>query len=160
MLSISRMRVSGVFNLKNYIQEVLKSLHPELKKKPCLINVNCPEELEITTYPGTISQIISNLIMNSIKHGFKNRDSGTISIDCKRKGNHILMNYTDNGQGIKEESAGKLFEPFYTTARGEGGTGLGLHIVYNLINQKLKGNIAINTQMESGLGFLIDFPIE
>ena len=148
------------FILKSYIQEVIKSLHPELKKKPCLIDVNCPEELEITTYPGTISQIISNLIMNSIKHGFKNRDSGTISIDCKRKGNHILMNYSDNGQGINEESAGKLFEPFYTTARGEGGTGLGLHIVYNLVNQKLKGNITINTQMESGLGFLIDFPIE
>lgn len=145
--------------LKDYIQELIKSLHPELKKKPCMITVNCPEELEITTYPGSISQILSNLVINSLKHGFKNRESGTINIDCREENKNLLLSYQDNGQGINEEDAGKLFEPFYTTARSEGGTGLGLHIVYNLIKQKLNGNISINTQMECGLGFLIDFPI-
>lgn len=145
--------------LKDYIQEVIKSLHPELKKKPCMIDVSCPEELEITTYPGTISQIISNLIINSLKHGFKNRESGAINIECRKDNNHLILSYQDDGQGINEEAAGKLFEPFYTTARSEGGTGLGLHIVYNLITQKLKGNIIINTLTESGLGFLIDLPI-
>ena len=148
------------FLLKEYIQEIIKSLHPELKKKPCLIDILCPEELEITTYPGAISQILSNLVMNSMKHGFKNRDSGAISISCRKENNRICIDYQDNGEGISKETAEKIFEPFFTTARGDGGTGLGLHIVYNLVTQKLKGRISINTQQTEGLGFLIDFPVE
>ncbi len=148
------------FLLKQYLQEIIKSLHPELKKKPCLIEIDCPDDLMITTYPGTISQIFSNLIMNSLKHGFKNRDSGKISIVSYREADDIIIKYRDNGQGIPEELSGKIFEPFYTTARSEGGTGLGLHIVYNIITQKLRGNISVETTPEEGLSFHMEFPVE
>ena len=146
--------------LKEYLQEIVKSLHPELKKKPCLIEIDCPEELQVTTYPGTISQIFSNLIMNSLKHGFKNRESGTIHIICFTEDTRLIVKYHDNGQGISEEITEKIFEPFYTTARSEGGTGLGLHIVYNIITQKLKGRISVETQLEGGLSFLMEFPLD
>ncbi len=146
--------------LKNYLHEIVKSLHPELKKKPCLIEIDCPAELQITTYPGTISQVFSNLIMNSIKHGFKNRESGAITITCHKEKQRLHILYEDNGQGITEEVADKIFEPFYTTARSEGGTGLGMHIVYNIITQKLKGKISVDPHQDGGLAFLIELPAE
>ena len=95
--------------------------------------------------------------MNSLKHGFKNRDSGTIGIHSYREENRIIIKYRDNGQGIPEELTGKIFEPFYTTARSEGGTGLGLHIVYNIITQKLKGKISVETIPDEGLALIWNF---
>jgi len=147
------------FTVKKYITEIITSLHPELKKKPCRLEVICPDDLTIISYPGAFSQILSNLILNSLFHGFRNRDSGTITINCRQEGELMILDYQDNGQGVDESVESKLFEPFFTTARARGGTGLGLHIVYNLVTQKLKGRIEARNLKQAGLGFAIEIPV-
>ena len=98
--------------------------------------------LEIDSYPGDIWQIVTNFIMNSLLHAFPDPDKGgSIIIEAGRDGDDVVIRYSDNGVGISEENIGKIFNPFFTTKRGNGGSGLGLNIVYNLVTQKFGGRI-------------------
>jgi signal transduction histidine kinase len=117
--------------------------------------------VELTSFPGAISQIIINLIMNSLTHGFSDSKSGKIQIvvsDILEEYDEVLLIYSDNGKGIEEKNLSKIFDPFYTSNRGGGNTGLGMHITYNLIVQKLKGAIAINSLPTVGAEFYIRLP--
>ena len=147
-----------VFNLKTYINEILLSLRPKLKKTSHKINVSCDEDIEINSFPGAFSQILNNLIMNSLFHGFKGMENGSIDIDIKRENDSIRFVYRDNGAGMPEEKCGKIFDPFYTTMRGQGGTGLGMSIVFNLVTQTLAGSIECTSSEEKGMEVLIQFP--
>jgi signal transduction histidine kinase len=144
-------------NLYNYINDIVLSLRPTLKRSPVDIEVKCPHELNIDVNAGAVSQIISNLILNSIKHGFELDQPGKILIECYEKKNVIFIKYLDNGIGVDEEALKVLFEPFYTTKRGEGGSGLGTQLVYNLVTSVLKGKITVQSQLGKGLGYLIKF---
>ncbi len=146
------------FCLMEYLNEVLLSLNPKLKKLKHEIKLNCPKDLKILNFPGAISQIISNLIFNSTLHAFEEKQKGMMTIDIKEKNETININYHDNGVGIKKEVINKIFDPFYTTKRGQGGTGLGLHIVYNLVKHKLKGNIHCISETGTGTTFKIEIP--
>lgn len=147
-----------VFNLKTYINEILLSLRPKLKKTSHEINVSCDEDIEINSFPGAFSQILNNLIMNSLFHGFKGMENGSIDIDIKRENDSIRFVYRDNGAGMPEEKCSKIFDPFYTTMRGQGGTGLGMSIVFNLVTQTLAGSIECTSSEEKGMEVLIQFP--
>ncbi|MCP4074557.1 MAG: HAMP domain-containing histidine kinase [Gammaproteobacteria bacterium] len=147
-----------LFSVKSYIEEVLITLQPRLKKTPHQIVVSGDSSIEIDSYPGSFSQIITNLIMNSVIHAYDENDAGHISIVVSRRDENICLVYTDDGKGVDRDSLAKIFDPFYTTKRGFGGTGLGMHIVYNLITQKLKGTIICESQVGQGVSLTITVP--
>jgi len=144
--------------LNDYINEIIQSLKPSFKQKEYQINVSCPADLVVTCPPGAIAQIVTNMIVNSITHGFEGRITGTITLEVKEEGNMVSLYYSDNGKGLSEEELSKLFDAFYTTKRGKGGSGLGTHIMYNLVTQSLNGQIEAQSAIDEGLEYFIRFP--
>jgi signal transduction histidine kinase len=145
-------------DLAAYLQEIMSSLHPTLKRTQHQVEIYCPEGLVIETYPGAIYQIVVNLVMNSLVHGFPDRNDGYIEINARRQGDNIQLTYQDNGVGMSAETRKKIFEPFFTTRRGEGGSGLGMHIVWNLATQMLQGSISCESSPGNGAVFELRFP--
>ncbi|HEY9061057.1 MAG TPA: substrate-binding domain-containing protein [Pseudobacteroides sp.] len=146
------------FVIKDYISEVLLSLNPKIKKTKHKIIINCDENIKIYTSPGGLSQIITNLIVNSLVHAFEENDEGTMIINVSRKNSEIIIEYSDNGRGINENDIKKIYDPFFTTKRGNGGTGLGLNIVYNIITNEYKGSIKCKSTPGIGTSFTIRIP--
>jgi PAS domain S-box-containing protein len=145
---------------KEYLDEIILSLRPSLKRSGHMIQVSCPADLTVQTFPGALAQIVTNLVMNSLAHAFEDRaDGGTMRIEIQEQKGMLSLRYSDDGKGIEPEYMTKIFEPFYTTKRGRGGSGLGMSIIYNLVTQKLRGQIACTS--EPGRGFQCDirFPI-
>jgi PAS domain S-box-containing protein len=146
------------FDIKEYIDKVLLSLRPKYKRTPYTIEVQCPEGLEVFSYPGALSQIITNLVMNSLLHAFDGAAQGKMTVDVSAAGGGCVMRFADNGKGIPPEHLKKIYDPFFTTKRGHGGTGLGLHVVFNLVTRTLGGRIECASQMGRGTVFTISFP--
>lgn len=146
------------YNLKSYTQNILQSLGPRFKGTSYSMNLHCDEQIMVDSYPGALSQIITNLVINSLIHGFENRDKGEITLRMWETQAHIHIEFTDNGKGMDQSTVRKVFDPFFTTKRAAGGTGLGLHIVYNIVTGKLKGNISCMSFPGEGATFLIRFP--
>lgn len=147
------------FGLRKLLDDVLLSLQPELKKCPCTVTVQCPEAIEPDSYPGALTQIITNLIQNSMLHGFAGRSAGEIRIEAALHAGQVRLAYTDTGAGMRPEQLPRIFEPFFTTKRGQGGSGLGLYIVYNLVTQRLRGTITCESRPEQGTTFYLEFPV-
>ena len=147
------------FNLKDTIDGVILSLRHEYKQQEHRLTNNCPDTIMLTSYPGAFSQVFTNLIMNSIQHAFGERHNGKIQFDCGEKDGKVEIIYTDDGKGISEEIIGKIYEPFFTTRRQQGNSGLGMHIVFNIVTQKLKGTIQCENKPEGGIKFTIKIPI-
>ncbi|WP_240222956.1 ATP-binding protein [Rheinheimera hassiensis] len=147
------------FNMLQLINEVLLSLRPNLKKTQHQMIVDCPAELELDSKPGPINQILINLIMNSLIHAFEHIEQGEMHISVKTKDNRCFLEYSDNGAGVPESIKKRIFDPFVTTKRGEGGSGLGLHLVYNLVTQALNGKIQLESTLGAGIQIQIDFPV-
>lgn len=146
------------FKLKAYIQEVLVSLQPNLKKTKHRVEVHGSEHIELYTDPGTISQLMTNFIMNSLIHAFPDVEEGKIEIHVLEYNGKLTLRYSDNGKGMPPEVVSQIFEPFFTTNRSGGGTGLGMHIVYNLVVQSLGGTIACESKLGQGTVFTIEIP--
>lgn len=147
-----------VFELRNCINIIIKSLQPLLKQHTLTCHFSSEEPIHLNSYPGAVAQIITNLVTNSIHHGFSDLQKGEINIFIAAQDELVKLSYSDNGSGIAEKIEDKIFEPFFTTARKTGGSGLGLSIVYNLVTQQLKGKINIESQPEAGVTFTITFP--
>ncbi len=147
-----------VIRLQEYLTEVVNSLSPALKKTKLKLQINCLTDLSVDTYPGIVFQIVANLVMNSIMHGFEPQEEGHITLTVTDTDTEIIMDYADTGKGIPEQLHKKIFEPFFTTARNKGGIGLGLNIIYNKIVQTLKGNIICQNKATKGANFIITFP--
>jgi signal transduction histidine kinase len=147
------------FSMKEYIQEVLISLQPNLKKSKHQVTVHGQENIVVYTDPGAVSQIITNLIMNSLIHAFDDHDEGHISITITKQAAALTIHYSDDGKGMPSEIVSQIFNPFFTTNRGGGGTGLGMHIVYNLVTQSLDGTIECESTEGAGTIFRIQIPI-
>ncbi|AXV66085.1 MULTISPECIES: sensor histidine kinase [Pseudoalteromonas] len=145
-------------NFKEYLGEVIRSLHPKLKKTSHHINLDCPEDLTLNLPAGAISQIFTNLIMNSLIHGFEGIESGIIEIVIKEEDDEVIIDFKDNGNGVTQEQLEKLFDPFFTTKRDQGGSGLGTHITFNLVKQTLSGDIEVTSEPGQGLHYHISFP--
>ncbi|NEO78861.1 MAG: GAF domain-containing protein [Moorea sp. SIO4G3] len=146
-------------NVKEYLEEVLISLEPQLKQTSHRLTIDGDETVTIETYPGAISQVITNLVMNSISHGYQPKQNGQLHLQVDRVDEQLMITYHDDGCGIAQDHLGQIFEPFFTTARARGGSGLGLHIVYNLVTQKLLGQIEVKSQIGKGTEFIITLPI-
>jgi len=148
-----------LFSVISYIEEVLLTLHPRLKKTRHYIEVTGERGIEIDSYPGSFSQIVTNLIMNSVIHAFDEEEAGRITIHIEKNDEQVIIIYTDDGIGVDGENLAKIFDPFFTTKRGFGGTGLGMHIVYNLVTQQLKGLIKCESNLGEGVKFTITVPV-
>lgn len=148
------------FELKDNIDSVILSLLHEYKRMPVSIENKVPEQVYLNTYPGALSQIMTNLIINSLHHGLKEATDGFISIEAQVRPDWIVLTYKDNGKGISEENLKKMYDPFFTTNRHNGNSGLGMHIVLSLVTQKLKGNIRCESSLGQGVTFTIEFPRE
>jgi len=149
-----------IFNLKLYLEEIVYSLNYMIKKTNLNIRIACSDSIELNSYPGAYSQIFTNLIINSIRHAFEKTEEGHILIKVKQKDKDNLdITYTDNGKGISEKNLPKIFDPFFTTNREEGGTGLGLNIVYNVVTSNLNGSIDCQSVEKEGVTFNIMLPI-
>lgn len=145
-------------NVRDYIGETLTSLSPSLKKAAATVTVEGPGDLVVSTYPGALAQILTNLVLNSLIHGFDNGAAGQIRIALNTRNAQVVLSYADNGKGIPPELRSKVFEPFFTTRRNEGGSGLGLHILYNLVTRTLGGSVRVDEPLGGGVRFVIEFP--
>ncbi|MBP9943445.1 MAG: HAMP domain-containing protein [Desulfomicrobium sp.] len=148
------------FNVREYIGQVLLSLRPKLKKTQHRVEVECDEDLVIESYPGALSQILTNFIVNSLTHAFGEGQAGLIRIAVVRNDGTLSLTYSDDGCGIAPEVQDRIFEPFYTTARAKGSTGLGLHIVFNIVTGTLGGTITCCSAPGQGTTFQVRMPVE
>lgn len=150
------------FNLNEYLHEILVSLNPKMRQMGIKTRVICPENIEVDGFPGSFSQIITNLVMNSLIHAFDNNpENGEIIINVSENvPGQLTLIYSDNGKGIPEANRAKIFDPFFTTKRGQGGSGLGLHIVHNLVVSGLKGKLSLDMAYFPGASFILNFPVK
>ncbi len=150
------------FFMAAYLDEILVSLQPKLKGKQITIQIDCPDKLRILSHPGALSQIVTNFVVNSINHGFEQNTEGRITITVKHdaENNMLSFEYADDGRGMEAAELEKLFDPFYTTKRGQGGSGLGAHIVYNLVTGILNGQIRASSELGDGLHYHLRFPAQ
>ena len=146
------------FDLRAYLEEILLSLHPKIKNKNISVKLACEPGVRVNNYPGALSQIITNMLMNSIHHGFEGREQGVVNIGARIWQDQVELDFTDDGIGMDETALSKLFEPFYTTKRGQGGSGLGAHIVYNLVTSVLSGTVKASSGPGQGLHYHLRFP--
>ncbi len=146
-------------NVRDYLNSIRESMLPETKKAGVSVTLDCSGDDVFTTYPGAISQIITNLIQNAIIHGLSARGEGAIEINADfDKSRNLKLRFADNGVGVPEEKLKQILEPFYTTRRGTGGSGLGLNIVHNIVVHKLGGKLSISSPKGSGLVFDFTLP--
>jgi len=144
--------------LRQYLDEVLLSLRPRLKKVAHRVHLECPADVRVFTEPGSIAQVLTNLVMNSLAHAYEPGEAGTIRIRVDTEEHGIRLVYSDDGMGIAEEALKNIFDPFFTTKRGRGGSGLGLHIVYNIVTNSLSGTIRCTSEPGRGTSFEIRIP--
>ena len=148
-----------IFNLSEATDQIIASLRPALKKASITLSVEVPESLVIDGYPGAYGQILTNLFLNAANHAFPDRRSGAIAISAKPRGSDdVEIIFSDNGVGMTPDVQRQAFDPFFTTRRNEGGTGLGLHIVYNLVTQQLGGRMMLDSRLGQGTTFRIIMP--
>jgi signal transduction histidine kinase len=148
------------FELKQTINEILSNLGPNFKHSQVDLRQEVDDGINMDGYPGALGQVLTNLVVNSLIHGFSENESGTITVKAALSGRSqvVELRVHDNGRGIPADMQGRVFDPFFTTRRNQGGTGLGLHIVHNLVHNTLGGTIAMESHIGAGTTFLIRIP--
>ncbi|MBF0447525.1 MAG: GAF domain-containing sensor histidine kinase [Magnetococcales bacterium] len=142
-----------VFDMKIYLDEVMSSLKPKFKRTGHRVTIECPEKLMVKSFPSVIAQIVTNLVFNSLIHGFETVKNGQITLLVTDHEERIAFEYSDNGIGMSAEQLNQIYNPFFTTKRNQGGSGLGMHIVYNLVTQTLDGTIRCQSRPGEGCRF-------
>lgn len=147
------------FNVKVTLVEVLSTLSPTIKKTPHTVHLNIEPHIVIDSFPGPLGQVITNLINNSLIHGFDGKEQGNIWIEAYSRGHTIQLTYRDDGKGIPKEIQSRVFEPFFTTRMGQGGSGLGMHIVHNIVTGILKGHLTLESDAYQGVKITMELPL-
>lgn len=151
------------FKLDEVVKETVLTMGASIRKKSCEVNIEIEPDIQMDGYPGTLGQVITNLINNALIHAFDQRDQGLITIVA-----HLIENtlpasleliISDDGVGISNANLGRIFDPFFTTKLGQGGSGLGLNIAYNLVTDVLGGQIQVESKVDEGTRFLIQLPL-
>ena len=147
------------FQLQDYLHEIITSLRPKFKRTQIEVHVDCEPDLLMDSFPGALSQVITNLLVNAVTHAFDEGQPGKVEIIAHRLSEGMVgLTVSDNGHGIPPENMSKIFQPFFTTRRSKGGSGLGLHIVYNIVRQRLGGRIEVESTVGQGTRFSITMP--
>jgi signal transduction histidine kinase len=149
------------FDLGELTQQIIASLRPGLKKTDLALESTIEPGIVLDSYAGAYGQVLTNLVLNAANHAFPSGRPGTVRIQAARSGpQHVEISFSDDGSGMPEDVRRRAFEPFFTTRRDQGGTGLGLHIVYNLVTRRLGGRIALTSAGGRGTTFRITIPLE
>jgi signal transduction histidine kinase len=149
------------FEVKRAIFDVINTLQNHFKQTAIEFQVDCPSDLAVYSMAGALEQILTNLMMNSLIHGFsEGKDSGSINIMARLDKELLHFEYSDTGKGIASENLKKIFEPFFTTHRAHGGSGIGLYICYNVVTSQLNGTITCDSTLSNGVRFVIEFPVQ
>lgn len=148
------------FSLSEHLNAMILSLYHEYRNKRVTINNLLKEDMIIYGQPSHYTQIMTNLLMNSLIHGYREDDELLITIEGEISDKQLQLIYKDTGKGIPQENMPKIFEPFFTTARHRGGTGLGLSLIYNIVSERLGGSIHCNSTAVEGTQFIIKIPLE
>jgi len=150
-----------VFDLAQLNRDILAALHNPFKRTSIALNLDCPEHLRVNGRPGLIEQVLTNLLLNSLTHGFEDgRRAGSIHIQWRTAPGRLCLSFSDDGQGMTEEARRQVFEPFFTTRRDQGGSGLGLYICHTIIHARLHGSIVCQSAPGQGTRFTLEFPAE
>lgn len=148
------------FEVRSWLLEVMSTLGPLLRRKGHEVRVACESGIMLDTYPGALAQVISNLALNAVIHGYPDGRSGVLDLTVSRAGeDRLCIVFADDGIGVAPENLPKVFDPFFTTRRDKGSTGLGLHIVFNLVAASLQGQIALSSDVGAGARFVITLPL-
>lgn len=149
-----------VFNLSLTINEILITLEPMYRRTRHQLLLELDQQVEMDSYPGALAQILTNLVNNAILHAFEHKDEGTITIRSRRLDEqNVELLFSDDGCGIPEENLSKIFDPFFTTKLGSGGSGLGMHILYNLVNDVLGGKVEVKSTVNLGTEVILTLPL-
>jgi signal transduction histidine kinase len=149
------------FDMQTWLNELLTSLGPMIKRTGHRVSVECRPGLTVDTYPGALAQVLTNLIVNAAAHAYDEGQSGRVSIVvAEPRPGRVRIEFGDDGSGIAPENLSRVFDPFFTTGRSRGNTGLGLHIVYNLVTRTLNGRIDVESRLGEGTRFIIDLPAQ
>lgn len=149
------------FELRATMEEIVATLSPTLKKTPFRLELDIASGILLNSYPGALGQILTNLVNNAVFHAFADRHHGLISISASRiEQDTVRLIFADDGRGMSPETLKCIFDPFFTTRLGQGGSGLGMNIVHNLVCGLLKGNITAESSPDQGTCFTIDLPLE
>ncbi|KMO17856.1 sensor histidine kinase [Methylobacterium platani] len=146
------------FPLREWLGELLRSLGPLLRRGGHRLDLEAPEEFEVDTHPGALAQVITNLVKNAVVHAFADGAAGRIAVAAIRDGPWVRLEVRDDGRGIAAADRERIFDPFFTTARHAGSSGLGMHIVYNLVTGQLQGRIAVESGPGRGTVVRVEFP--
>jgi signal transduction histidine kinase len=147
------------FDMDEWLRDLMTSLSPVIRKAKHEILVECPPGIAIDSYPGALGQVLTNLLVNAVTHAYRDGESGRITVRVTEpRDDTVRILFGDDGKGIPPEHIGKVFDPFFTTGRSGGSTGLGLHIVYNLVTSRLQGHIRLDSRLGAGTRFTIDIP--
>ncbi len=147
------------FDLRETVEEVIATLRPRYKHTAHKIEIRIRPGILMDSYPGPLGQVVTNLVTNSLVHAFADGDLGHITLTARqREDGRIDILYRDDGSGIPPELRNQVFEPFFTTRQGQGGTGLGLHVVYNIVTNVLGGHISLAPQPDAGTAFALELP--
>lgn len=147
------------FDLAEYVADVCASLSPETDRTPHQLAISGEPGIVCDGFPGALSQVVTNLLINALRHGFPDGRAGRIEIAVGREGDDAWLRCTDNGVGIGADMRARIFEPFYTTARDRGGSGLGLYVVRNIVTSTLGGRIEVSALPGGGTQFDVTFPL-
>lgn len=158
MAVLNKPQTSVRFGLKALFDNVILSFGERLPRDRITVRIACDPDLEIESYLSDWASILTNLIDNSIKHGFRDRTQGVIEIHARRDGRQLRVDYRDDGAGLTKHALQQLFEPFFTTDPQKG-IGLGMHLVFNLITQRLRGSISCDSAPGEGVRFTIEVPV-
>ncbi|WP_317201586.1 ATP-binding protein [Janthinobacterium sp.] len=147
------------FELNQTLQGVLATLKPMHQSTPFTLRTELGETVDMESYPGALAQIITNLLSNALAHGFDGRSAGAMRLSARPcAGGEVEIRFCDDGNGIAADSLQRVFDPFYTTKLGQGGSGLGMHIVYNLVTGLLGGSIALRSEAGAGTELVLRLP--
>ena len=147
------------FNLQKTSQEIIRTMQGRINKQGHTLEIEIPDEIVIDSYPGPYGQVITNFINNALIHGFEGIENGLMKLRAEQIGaDYIRIEFSDNGRGIKPEHLRRIFDPFFTTKLGQGGSGLGMNIVHNIVNDLLAGTIEVESEVDHGTRITLVLP--
>ena len=147
------------FDVGSVLQDTLAILKPMLKKLPYEMAADLPEGIRMDSFPGALEQVVGNLVNNAVQHGFAGRNRGLMRLSVRMAGEQLSIEFSDDGAGMSAETLAHIYDPFFTTALGRGGSGLGMHITYNLVTGPLGGEIEVQSRPGEGCRVSISMPL-
>lgn len=148
------------FDLQTTLREVCLTLEPMYKNKPYQLTLDLPDEVSMDSYPGALGQLLTNLVSNALQHGFEGRDHGQMHLRADASTpERVRLHFTDDGIGMNEETRKRVFDPFFTTKLGQGGSGLGMNIVYNIVHEIMGGTVEVTSTPGAGTHIVVDLPL-